>query len=674
MNTDKTIFKQLILNVITPVVIAILILGFLNYTQTRSILKEANQTKNQIITDEIKHILSFQDYSLELVEESMDKELKDYSNTIVTNLLSNTESIESVDLYKIREQLNMDSTLHDIYILNRNGIVVNTTFKQDMGFNFYSFGEGYKNMLLGVLDGGKFVGERFAVETKTKKLKKYTYQPTLDGQYIIELGSYSSKASEIVDAFKVHLNNLESKYESIDSIDMFIGEDHPISFSRDSDINAAGRLLLAECFAKKQRYESTEVRDDGKSIQTEFIYMDRKGTDLYKGAVIRIVTDKTKYNALLKNELLELLLIFAISIFSVVILIYKKTRVITSPIKKLVDKVTRISDGNLNERASVEGSNEIANLSIKFNQMVERLEESYNDLEQKVIDRTAEIHHQKLEIEEQNKHIMDSIFYAKRIQNAILPASEYVKKHLPDAYLLYKPKDIVSGDFYWMKELDGQVLIAAVDCTGHGVPGAFMSIIGHNQLNHAINIDKARKPGDILDRLNVGVTNVLSQELSEDAVKDGMDISLCNIDFKNSFVQYAGAFNPLYIITNNEDTIKSLEEKDLKEFEFNGYRLFEVKGNKQPIGNFDDNGAAPFINNEIQLNKGDSIYIFSDGYADQFGGPRGKKFRYKNFKELIMGNQHLSMKEQYKLLDDTIEDWRGDLEQIDDILVIGVQL
>ena len=203
MSKSTIIFRQLVLNVITPVVIAIFILGLINYTQTRNILLESSLTKNQIITDEIKNILSFQDYSLELVEETMDKSMERYSNAIVNQFSTSTNGIESADLYRIRKDLNMDEKLHDIYIINSQGVVVNTTFKKDLGLNFFDFGENHKNKLLGILNGTEFESERFVLESSTRKLKKYTYQPTTDNKYIVELGSYSTQATDIGESFEI---------------------------------------------------------------------------------------------------------------------------------------------------------------------------------------------------------------------------------------------------------------------------------------------------------------------------------------------------------------------------------------------------------------------------------------------------------------------------------------
>ncbi len=267
-------------------------------------------------------------------------------------------------------------------------------------------------------------------------------------------------------------------------------------------------------------------------------------------------------------------------------------------------------------------------------------------------------------IENHNKDMKDSIRYAKRLQEAILPTTAFNTIFKEKAFVLYKPKDIVSGDFYWIEEVDKgdnkQLLFAAVDCTGHGVPGAFMSIVGHNLLNQAVNEHHKTKPSDILDEINIGLNETLRQTLEESTVKDGMDISLCSLkkNSSNSYtLQFAGANNPLWIV----------REKEVLEVE-------EIKGNKFPIGIFVGEELNKFKNHEIELFPGDSIYVFTDGFADQFGGPKGKKFMYKPFKERILAMQHLAMKEQGEALNDFINDWKGDLEQIDDVLVIGIKI
>jgi serine phosphatase RsbU (regulator of sigma subunit) len=221
----------------------------------------------------------------------------------------------------------------------------------------------------------------------------------------------------------------------------------------------------------------------------------------------------------------------------------------------------------------------------------------------------------------------------------------------PNTFILFKPKDIVSGDFYWLLEQDGREFIAAVDCTGHGVPGAFMSIIGHNMLNKVVKEFGILQPSEILKYLDREVSTTLHQQGETITVLDGMDMSMMAYRKERNLVEFAGAINPVYLVRNGE--------------------LIETKGDRFAIGRADLNVTKEFTNHEVEVQKGDTFYMFSDGYADQFGGRRGKKFMIASLKELILQIQDKSMEEQRTILDGTIEKWRGNIEQIDDILVIG---
>lgn len=259
----------------------------------------------------------------------------------------------------------------------------------------------------------------------------------------------------------------------------------------------------------------------------------------------------------------------------------------------------------------------------------------------------------ELEIQNKNKKINDSINYAKRIQNAILPNTRLINKTLPDSFILYKPRDVVSGDFPWFVQTKNDIFIAAVDCTGHGVPGALLSLIGYFLLNDIVRSRKVNDPGKILDLLDEGVTQTLRQDQDDSATKDGMDIALCRINLATNEVDYAGAHRPLYYVKNGV--------------------MDEIKGNKFPIGGGIFKNQTNFTNTKLQLAKGDSIYFSSDGFPDQFGGPDGRKLGPKKVREMIEKVHHLSMKEAAKYFEHTWEEWRGEQKQTDDVLLIGIK-
>jgi len=422
------------------------------------------------------------------------------------------------------------------------------------------------------------------------------------------------------------------------------------------------------------------------------------------------------------NELHTLAVITAIVIVLLaVFLSYLVSSALTKPLLSLINSIKEYVNNNFVHfpSESLKSSNyEIETLKINFIKMSEEITSHINYFKEKVEERTKEIQSQKdeilhqkgeivqqrdqlkiqkeiLEIQkkvlmEKNKSMEDSIRYAKRIQKAILPPMNTIKNILPDSFVYYKPKDIVSGDFYWVDQLnsspvreearvgyehginfsniDGyrinskipnsesspKVFFAAVDCTGHGVPGAFMSIVGYNSLNKIVQEYKLSDPAAILNQLNQEVRQTLRQENDITEVKDGMDIALCSLDRSTNTLEFAGANNPLYLIRNN--------------------KLQIIKGDKFPIGLFNEGKAPVFSNHKIKVQEGDTIYLFSDGYIDQFGGPKGKKFKQKQFNEVLLSIQDMNMDEQKNTIKNTIEQWQGQSFQVDDMLVIGVKI
>jgi len=282
-----------------------------------------------------------------------------------------------------------------------------------------------------------------------------------------------------------------------------------------------------------------------------------------------------------------------------------------------------------------------------------------NEMEEKVVAQTIEIRKQRDEVELQRERVTElyqdlksSIDYAQRLQETILPDDDLIRSMFPDSFVFFRPKATVSGDFYWFKQQGNRKIFAAADCTGHGVPGAFMSLVGHNVLNQVTKV--FTRPNQILNNLNKLAAEVMRADRSgEGYMRDGMDIALCSLDEKNMTLEFSGAHNPVYIVR--------------------GGQILETECDPFSIGSF-VNGEKEFTNHTIQLEKGDCLYLFSDGYVDQFGGPKGKKFLRKQFRMLLLQINHLPMAEQKWRLAETLDRWQSHHDQVDDILVMGIRI
>ncbi len=301
-------------------------------------------------------------------------------------------------------------------------------------------------------------------------------------------------------------------------------------------------------------------------------------------------------------------------------------------------------------------------------------------LEEQVKERTIEIEQKNqslmdknVEIVTKNKEITDSINYAKRIQEAILPSTQSFRKLFPKAFILYQPKDIVSGDFYWFADIkaksknqsdENDIYVAVADCTGHGVPGAFMCMIGSSLLNQIVQENNDFRPSNTLEQLHVGIREALKQQETE--TRDGMDIALCHINRKKQEIEFAGALRSLLIYRG-----KTYKEKFAPDH--HGLFVQEIKADKHPIGGLQNEAKRQFTNHTIQYYPGDTIYLFTDGFADQFGGPKGKKLMSKKFKEILSSFQEKNMLEQFNHLEKFLKEWKEGYDQVDDILVVGIR-
>ena len=292
------------------------------------------------------------------------------------------------------------------------------------------------------------------------------------------------------------------------------------------------------------------------------------------------------------------------------------------------------------------------NLTLELEKKVEERTSELKSTNKELIDKNHIVEQQKELLEIRSKEIKDSIEYAKRIQTASFPSKKILEKITSDCFVFYKPRDIVSGDFYWFGEVDDKIIIIAADSTGHGVPGAFMSMYGIAFLNEIVNKEKVFKPNEILDLLREKIASSLNRGDDEFETMDGMDMSAVTFDQKNNYLLYSGANNPLYMIRDNE------------------LEIFEA--DKMPVAFYQR--MDPFKLHEIELKDGDCLYIFTDGLIDQFGGDQGKKFLSKRLKDILLSISHLNMAEQYRLIEEAFSEWKGEYFQVDDVLMVGMRV
>jgi len=686
----KSIFKILLTRIFAIVILFNVMQAGLNIHETVSMQRENEDRRKLQVENEIINIID----SWNSVLISVEAIFYDVQSKAIQKLIDiqSVHDLKSVDLLRQMELLELDTLNNDLYVIE-NGTIVNTTYEPDLGLNFYEFSEGHKQFLLKVLETGEFTPEKFALESSTRRLKCFSYQATKDRKYVVEIGSYSETADLIMQMFRDRLSNIVKEYSDVIAVNFWIvSENLQIGFLDDPGIYKDQDSLVLE--AEKTKTDiKIRFRKDQRLYTAEYTYLELDNSSQYfKDVVVSIITDITDHNIPVYNIIRKQVLITLFFLILLLLILTLATRSLKYILRDMLRKTTSIASGKLHQRVRVIGENEFTTLAEHFNYMVENLEASYKDLNQKnkvIEDKNKTLQEQNEEIatqrdeieaqrnfvveqnellEKQKKAILDSINYAQKIQQATLPDQAVINELIPENFIIFRPRDIVSGDFYWLTRVENQSIIAAADCTGHGVPGAFMSMLGAAFLNEIVNKEYITHPGVILRKLRKEVIEALQQKGEYGEQKDGMDIALCSIDFEKMHLQFAGANNPLCLVRKNDVEIIS----GARTFNFEDCVLYEIKGDRMPIGihyRMDN-----FTMHEVRLHPGDSLYIFSDGYADQFGGPEGEKFKSRSFKELLLQNCQKSMEEQKIILEQKLEEWKEGYEQIDDILVIGFRV
>jgi serine phosphatase RsbU (regulator of sigma subunit) len=693
MNKSKqrrSILTILLVRILILIILISGVLAGLQINETIKLQREKDATERQKIRNGISYLIDDWNLILRSVDNTFDPIIK-YSFQDLLNFQPEGD-LPKVDLPARLKALELDPEYVDLNIIE-NGICVNSTSSADSGLDFYSFGEDYKDFLLKIPEKDTSPVKLIIMENDTKRFRCYGYKATEDRKFIVEVACYSKKADELVEQFRLRLKKTTEENNKILSTNLHFCDGAIQWGLLDIPLKPAFQDSLIFNAAKDKSHITKSYSENDRTLITDYIYTDIRDIQAFtKGAfVLSVISDNTESKAALFSIIKKQLIIILVSLVVLSLVLFLITRKLRLTLKEFFKKTSLIADGALHERVAIKGKNEFTALAEEFNRMVEKLETSQNELKKKnkliesknkvLQDQNDEIMAQRDQIKtqrdeitmqknvlaaqkdqilEQSKDITDSIQYARRIQSAILPHDEVIKYLLPKHFILYKPRNVVSGDFYWLTHKRGEIIIVVADCTGHGVPGALMSMLGSTLLNDVINSIDTLKADLILNELRDHVILRLRQTGQASETKDGMDIGICLLNKDTMKLQYAGAYNPLYMIRNG--------------------KLTEIKADRMPIG-ISSKAGKPFKNNEIKVKKDDTFYLFSDGIIDQFGGESGKKFMSTKFQQLLLSIQDKIMYDQREILENELNEWMGltgkypqKYDQVDDIIVMGIKI
>ena len=448
-------------------------------------------------------------------------------------------------------------------------------------------------------------------------------------------------------------NSLASSFQSVVSNNMSIPSEKRSSLADSIALYMAHFNQLVELESKMGIKNNTALREQLAKTNAKI---------LYQFKIINQITEAKKADLLSEIRMLYFVFAAFIIILSIVLsyLISRKASIVLTALSNNIEAFVSSSFRDKTKIDYNENSNdEISRLVRNYISMKREIHQLINQFQEKVEQRTVEIDRQKEHIERQNQKITESINAAKRIQNVILPDMDQLKNLFPDFFIYYRPKDIVSGDFYWFDIVDGKFIIAVADCTGHGVSGAFMSMLGSQNLNKIVHEKGITEVDEILNQLHIEIKQALRQEQTD--IQDGMDIAVCSIDINENKIEFSGAKNPLLLIFCENDPIESPKE-------------IYFKGDKFSIGGHKKEGERIFSKKVITIEEPCRVFLFSDGYKDQLGGDKYTKFMSKKFRQLLRDNSYVDFKTMESIIDQSHHSWKKSFPQTDDILIVGLQL
>lgn len=663
MKSHKNIFRQLWKTILIPFSLMLLVACVVSVLFSISNRQKYQEKMQSNINSELRSFVELQYFSLSVIEAPLNEKIRMICETLRDGALSNTSDIENVDLYKVMAEEGLDTATIDLYVINRNGVIVNSTEKNDLFLDFATFGDNHIAYLNKCFSNHEFGAPRFFFDSKVKRYRKYALMPTNDGKYMIEVGSFSHLADEVYSYSESFFQRKISEYYHVTDIAQFMLSTKPKTFdlSKSFPISHYPYLYRIE----NEREVSISDEDDS-GTRYSYLYMDYSSDGINKGIIIGV-----KYDFSDSRQIANILFtqqtawVFIIVIFSLV-LVYFSVMKVDKSLNTFVNKVDDASKSAnpspiVAENSAVDNVDAFERLTSDFNKMHMMICERNNEIENKTNEinlakrKIIELHEllsvQKQLVDEKRLGVEDDLGFAYSMQQSILPSADDLQRIFPESFIFFRPRNVVSGDFYWFRKIGNKAIVVVSDCSGHDIQASIITVQSLTMIRNIVELQKIVDPKSILSGLYEGQNNMCGDKAGQCSRYCNVDVSICCIDFENNMLSFASSNGSMSIVNNG--------------------LLQTYSGNMMLQGAGPDRREEVFDNKVIELAEGDIVYMFTNGYSSQFDADDTLKLNSAAFRKLLSQISRDPMGEQLARLNDNLANWQGGTEQTDDILVLG---
>jgi len=649
-NGAKRIF---ILNMVIPIAVLLLILSLINIYSDLKQNEAYRLDIQESLNSELRSFVELQYASLHVIEQAMEGDMQRNSEFIVNEINKRSSNPESADLYALREKIGIDTSLCDLYIINRDGIIVNTTFKPDLYFSFANFGQNHILYLYECFRNREFVTPSFFFDSKSERYRKYSYQPTADGRYIVEIGYYSPLADKIYSYVADFMRNRASEIDAVVYINQYAFLERPKSFNLKQQFPKEHYKYLPELKAHG------EVTVSQKEEEGDFIYnylYDSLPYGISNGIIIGIKTKKPVGLGCIDANIMRHIVFDVVFIVIIIMFMVMSMRKWHAKSDMVFNAAKNISEDIPQSKLPISGRGEYPRLVSYFNKIIEntnllksenvRLHQQLNFTSHRILELQESLRIQQQMLDTTRVEEKQSLNYAYRIQQALMPDQNDFFDILPKSFIYHKQRLSVGGDFFWHTTINGQTILVVGDCSGSGQTAAFLSIVGITLLNNIIRAQDVVVPALILDKLDSAIKDLFS----DDYYYDQISMVVCAINTDDKQLTFSSANMPVVTVANGVTQTH--------------------RGCQFSLGM--SSGVANVFNNiSLGYDEETTFYISTKGYLSQFDASDSKKLNFNNYRKLLTSISGLPMTEQQKSLDSYIDAWRGKTPQTDDILIVG---